>query len=151
MTEERALQSLERLDAAARCKASPRELDSIFDALVEAYASLSEGARKRVRQVYNTCSCWGTSDFWMENPSHILRFREHGRIEDLRRALAHYSLSDGYPDARDAIVGMSDLMAYADRHGVDPGPVFSEIAVISNPDGTWGLQKYMQDTRYESG
>jgi hypothetical protein len=81
----------------------------------------------------------------MENPSHILRFRENGRIEDLRRALAHYSLSDGYPDTRDAILGMSDLLVDADRHGVDPCPVFSEIAAISNPDGTWGLQRYMQE------
>ena len=39
---------------------------------------------------------------------------------------------------------MSDLLVDAERHGVDPRPVFSEITAVSNPDGTWGLQSYMR-------
>lgn len=141
---EDALDLVRQLDEAAGRGRPREELDALFDALVEAYALLAEDQRKRVRDAYNQCSHWGTFGFWMENPSPILQFKESGGIDNLRRALAHYSLSDGYPDARDAIVGMSDLLVAADRHGIDAGPVFSEVAATSNPDGTWGLQKYMK-------
>ena len=141
---EHALELIRRLDDAVR-RGRPRgELDSLFDTLLEAYSALSEDDRKRVRDAYNKCSHWGTFEFWMKKQSPILQFKQTGGIDNLRRALAHYSLSDGYPDARDAIVGMSDLLVAADRHGIDAGLVFSEIAAVSNPDGTWSLQKYMR-------
>ena len=128
---EHALDLVRQLDDAVRRGRPRSELDSPFDALVEAYSSLAEDERKRVRNAYNKCSYWGIFDFWMENQSPILQFKERGGIDNLRRALAHYSLSDGYPDAREAIVGMSTLLVAADRHGVDAGPVFSEIAAVS--------------------
>ena len=137
------LSLIQELDDAANNKLPRSELDSLFDALVEAYLPLSENERKQVRAVYIKCLHWGTNDFWWDNQSYNLRFRENGAAEDLRRSLAHYSLSDGYPDARDAIIGIGDLRAAAEQHGIDPRPVFSEIAAISNPDGTWGLKTYM--------
>lgn len=138
-----ALDLIRRLDYATNDKLPRSELDSLFDALVEAYSALSEDERKQVRAAYIKCSHWGTNDFWWETQSYILRFKEGGDIEDLRRALADYSMNDGYPDARDAILGMADLRVAAEQHGIDSQPVFSEIAAVSNPDGTWGLKKYM--------
>ncbi len=140
---ERILSLIQELDDAAKNKLPRSELDSLFDALVEAYSALSEGERKPVRAAYIKCSHWGTNDFWWETQSYILRFKEGGDIEDFCRALADYSMNDGYPDARDAILGMADLRVAAEQHGIDSQPVFSEIAAVSNPDGTWGLKKHM--------
>ena len=138
------LRLIRKLDDAAKDKLPRPELDSLFDALVEAFSALSEDMRKQVRLAYIKCPHWGTNDFWWENQSYNLRFKENGGVEDLRRALAHYSMNDGYPDARDAIMGMADLRVAAEQHGIDSRRVFNEIAAVSNADGTWALQSYMQ-------
>ena len=139
-----ALELIGKLDDAARDKQPRHELDSLFDALVEAYAELPEDERKQVRAAYIRCTRWGTSDFWFENQSYNLRFEETGCQEDLRRALAHYSLNNGFPDARDAMLAINDLHAAARQHGLDRCPVFSEIAAITNAEGPWALQRQMR-------
>lgn len=143
------LPALRALDLAASRAASRGELDRRFDELVEAYAAASESERRRLRAAYVGCETWGQHPHLLGTPSFSQRFEQQGDIADLRRMLAHYSMSDGWPDARDAVVGMSLLSATARKHGIDPSPVFEEIGRLTNREdcGIGPLADYFSVTR----
>lgn len=134
-----ALESIRQLDEHAAGDGAGDELDRRFDAIVAGYVALPETDRLLVRAAYNRCTTWATFEFWMETPSYALRFERHGHEVDLRRALAHYSISNGYPDARDAVVAICGLVASAAERAIDAGPVMREMAAISSQEDSTGI------------
>jgi len=143
-----AVDIIRQLDEAAAQPADPGEIDALFDALVETYRQLDgEEERGRVRIAYCRSKNWTGGEYWHHFPSYTQRFRNGGEPDDLRRMIAHYSLTDGWPDMRDAILGLVTLQDAAKLRDVDAGPVFAEFAPLSSPDdrsGIGSMRGYME-------
>ena len=128
------LRLLHTLDALAGRESSRGRLDEVFDELVQRYLVLRPIERERLRRAYLDCEHWGRHDFWMNHDSYELRFRARAEAADLKRALAHLSLSDGAPDTRDALLSVSDLLAHAQSQDIEWQPLFACMAAVSSDE-----------------
>src|SRR5438309_10071635 len=111
-----------------RLQRNPREAD--LESAAERYAdeATAEGDRAAIRAVASTTR---KLMFGLEAWGHGLSPADPERY--LRLRLAILSMSDGWPDSRDAFLAAKDLLRLADAHGERCQSLLKRLVAVSTP------------------
>jgi hypothetical protein len=99
--------------------------------IVDAYPGLDSTEREHVRLLWRTYESFGPYAS-LEDRLEAESLDKPLTVEEVRRELMLHSIRDRLPDARDAVVDLSDLRARAVAAGIDFGALAREVADLSD-------------------
>jgi len=108
-----------------------RELFGVLDAVCDAYLGADDGQRGAIRGAFN-----GKDRVLLALETYVSRAADalaaSGDLAWLRRGLAAASILDVRLDPQDTQVSLGHLYRAAALAGIDPAPVFAEVASLSS-------------------
>ena len=116
------------------------EINAFYDQLMPQYLSAADAEREQVRSLFR-------KKRGLQNTLLGFAYRAADRINSpsdiplLRLGLAAMSIEDFSVDYRDSLLALAELCVRAERAGIDPRPIFDEIAEMSSIQVSTGGSK----------
>ena len=113
------------------------EINAFYDQLMPQYLSAADAEREQVRSLFR-------KKRGLQNTLLGFAYRSADRINSptdiplLRLGLAAMSIEDFSVDYRDSLLALAELCVRAERAGIDPRPIFDDIAGMSSSQVSTG-------------
>jgi hypothetical protein len=102
----------------------------LLDALIRAYQSPDEDARRAIRRLFSTYRHFAWAATLSVTPNPEIDFRRH---------LILFSMRDQGEDSRDALLELQELCRQARAAGVNSAPILREVAQMSSDENRYGM------------